>query len=599
MSDSEKQIVLAVKFDGETLSLSLPFDCSLLDLKNHLAELTNVPVHAQRLAGLKKQKQKQKTRSPERAGTSGQTPSPHSTTDDSTPLFQLLPRRGPSKRAYKLMLVGTSLVEGEAFDEAILEEKSAAVVRELEYAERMAAERERLRRFAEEQERERQEREAELQRRVEERRRRHWIEEQRRAEMDSSSELTLLLPCRAADEHVSEHDGEQMENTRTIMLPSSALERIVSSKVCLPVMFRLERIGSLSAAENNTSEDDHSPSEMIKEDVAVAAAPSSSSSSSSCTPETATVTTTPTTVHCFVGVRGFSAPPHCVLLPSVIRQQLSLRDGDPVRLHTVKLPKATLLRLWPRHERWNLLDTSVQKVLLEQHLRLVPCLAKGDVVRVHYQRELFQFDVDSVEPQESGGVDLMNTDVSLELVSSTALPLQQQDDVPSMTGESTPTASDTTNSGHTLGSVAAEVDTEECPSCRRQVPSRSLALHQVRCARLHWFCDRCEQSVRVSERETHERTAHSLILCECGVEVEQFRLATHKQCCVLRTEQCQFCQLGFAFQDLSVHQKSCGSRTTECAHCHQRTLRAKIYDHLFEAHGMPSELINEADFVYC
>jgi hypothetical protein len=126
--------------------------------------------------------------------------------EEGTRLRELLPARSASsKRAHKLILVGTSLVDAEEFEEAVLEEQSAAVARELERAERMAAEQQRLRVLAEEREREAHERELALQRRVEERRR-QWVDEQRRTEMNVNSELTFVLPGLAASSHVVGRD---------------------------------------------------------------------------------------------------------------------------------------------------------------------------------------------------------------------------------------------------------------------------------------------------------------------------------------------------------------------------------------------------------
>jgi hypothetical protein len=71
--------------------------------------------------------------------------------------------------------------------------------------------------------------------------------------------------------------------------------------------------------------------------------------------------------------------------------------------------------------------------------------------------------------------------------------------------------------------------------------------------------------------------------------MEQYLLATHRlQTCTLRMEHCSYCPLEIAFRDLTVHQHNCGSRTTECVHCHARSIRSKVCEHLFEGETLVS-----------
>jgi len=65
------------------------------------------------------------------------------------------------------------------------------------------------------------------------------------------------------------------------------------------------------------------------------------------------------------------------------------------------------------------------------------------------------------------------------------------------------------------------VDGELCTHCRRRVPVASLVMHQLRCARINYFCELCDTVVAKVEKEEHEQVAHAKVECSqgCGAQL--------------------------------------------------------------------------------
>lgn len=141
---------------------------------------------------------------------------------------------------------------------------------------------------------------------------------------------------------------------------------------------------------------------------------------------------------------------------------------------------------------------------------------------------------------------------------------------------------------------AAAAAAAECGHCRQPIPAANLATHEAFCRRNNAVCPDCGEvvrrdeldahhaevhattpcpdcgeAVRTSELEAHHAAHHAMATCpQCGSEVLQALLATHTENeCLLRSVECEFCNLPMPFVDLLAHQETCGVRTDVCTLC--------------------------------
>ena len=101
--------------------------------------------------------------------------------------------------------------------------------------------------------------------------------------------------------------------------------------------------------------------------------------------------------------------------------------------------------------------------------------------------------------------------------------------------------------------MVEEAASLQCSHCGRLIEAQKLELHEAQCRRQVFWCENCEGSVALDDREAHER--------ECfGGEEEQ------------ATNACPYCTLGVLLRAYAQHVEECGARTRECAQCGQRVL---------------------------
>jgi hypothetical protein len=63
------------------------------------------------------------------------------------------------------------------------------------------------------------------------------------------------------------------------------------------------------------------------------------------------------------------------------------------------------------------------------------------------------------------------------------------------------------------------------------------------------------------------------VTCACGVQVERYQLASHKEReCSHRLIKCSYCNLQKKAIELEKHRAYCGSRTEMCSRCHTRVM---------------------------
>eukprot|EP00743_Colponemidia_sp_Colp-15_P007809 GILK01008455.1.p1 GENE.GILK01008455.1~~GILK01008455.1.p1 ORF type:complete len:819 (-),score=103.13 GILK01008455.1:112-2520(-) len=165
---------------------------------------------------------------------------------------------------------------------------------------------------------------------------------------------------------------------------------------------------------------------------------------------------------------------------------------------------------------------------------------------------------------------------------------------------------------------------EVCPNCQQRVPSPSMALHTAFCVRhcirceqcgvvlrkeqrqTHCHCEKCGKAMSTTEREKHVSVFHTLLKCECGVELEMESLRVHKATdCPNRLVICRFCGEYVAVGDpssapvrdryrgLTAHESYCGARTAPCEVCGRSIMLKDMTVHHKAVH--PSVLSSAAE----
>ncbi|XP_063235079.1 ubiquitin recognition factor in ER-associated degradation protein 1-like [Bacillus rossius redtenbacheri] len=111
------------------------------------------------------------------------------------------------------------------------------------------------------------------------------------------------------------------------------------------------------------------------------------------------------------GVLEFVANEGHVYLPKwIMRNNLQLDEGDPIRVLLVTLPIATFARFQPLSV--DFLDISNPKAVLESHLRRHACLTMDDVLTIHYNQKLYDLRV--LETQPGTAVSIIECDMNVD-----------------------------------------------------------------------------------------------------------------------------------------------------------------------------------------
>ena len=96
-------------------------------------------------------------------------------------------------------------------------------------------------------------------------------------------------------------------------------------------------------------------------------------------------------------------------------------------------------------------------------------------------------------------------------------------------------------------------------------------MHIAFCSRNVWKCPACAEAVQRTEKDAHAAVCPAAeVACECGARVARSEMARHKaEACLMRTVECEFCEVSVPMVELSDHQEYCGSRTENCERCLQ------------------------------
>jgi len=161
------------------------------------------------------------------------------------------------------------------------------------------------------------------------------------------------------------------------------------------------------------------------------------------------------------------------------------------------------------------------------------------------------------------------------------------------------------NRGQQLGSTSSSVNTSiappdstRCPNCHSFIPSKSMPLHSVQCARINSICSACGIVVKNTESDKHRRLVHAVYTCQCGAELEQEPMVRHKrESCPLRLVSCSYCPLKLIVAERGSHQAECGMLTSHCSICSEPITRKTIRRHLVREHGGVNGKTDEREIV--
>ncbi|GLJ57618.1 hypothetical protein SUGI_1353790 [Cryptomeria japonica] len=155
-------------------------------------------------------------------------------------------------------------------------------------------------------------------------------------------------------------DKPELEKANKIIMPPSALSRLISQEIEYPMLFQLQN------------------------------------------------TITGCISHC--GVLEFVAEEGIIYMPLWMMENMLLQPGDTVKLKHNTLPKGTSLKLQPHTK--NLLDISNPKAFLEVSLRNFSCLTTGDNIKLDYNNTIYSINI--VETKPESAISVFDADLEVD-----------------------------------------------------------------------------------------------------------------------------------------------------------------------------------------
>ncbi|KAH3756088.1 Ubiquitin fusion degradation UFD1 family protein [Pelomyxa schiedti] len=637
-------VEVRVKYHGRVVAVSMPLSATVDDLQNEIMVRTGVEPSSQKLMGI----------------------SVRGYPDD-RPLGTVL--RGRAKGPLNIMLMGLApdemaltIAKEEQWKEDTADVRAAIAAHETEENQRRAQELERENRLREQAQRERERQQAEQLRRAQ-----AWNYDRSglwssqsfslrtsggphppgvyphnmppmAAESDPNAALTITLQVfSAAMNPKHEESPMNLELADKFILPPSVLDSIVSRRIAMPIVFRVESPSPNSAAK--------------------------------------------TSLFTHGSALEFTSPEGIAYLPFWMMNKLLIQEGDSAIFSTVTLPRGSSVVLQPLSAEWVRLGSP--KAILEEHLSRFQSLSTGDVIHIPYQGHTLPLNVVSVSSEtteEIPAVIIAETDLTINLlppVSVDSLPkhttlenavpvddrldpdkyayftfvvdfptalkisvepitdtpefalgdpdlyLSHSCEYPSLTcftweaqeQGATAIILDTSDKNYTqgryflgvhaykhplhfklilqpcegslLGTASSVVGTDSvtCSNCLQQISSASSSMHELHCRRRNTRCSKCGKVMLINQRDKHEDISHTLLKCHCGALFEQKVLMIHMQTeCPQRLVPCSYCELQCPAATLGDHQNACGSKTTNCPICDFPLARKELQNHMIQAH---------------
>lgn len=176
-----------------------------------------------------------------------------------------------------------------------------------------------------------------------------------------------------------------------IVLPSECLEQIVDSKVQLPLIFAVHRVGNSDGMNDDEKKDDAGTS-------------------------TSTTTKDTDSLFSYLSVDSFTAPYRTAIVSKYVMQTLNLHNNDIIRIQNINVINASGIQLTVLTNEWIQLAELERKALLEQNLRLHQHLVINQEINITYTRyhNTYKLLVTKLEPCDV--VSIVDSDVATDIV---------------------------------------------------------------------------------------------------------------------------------------------------------------------------------------
>jgi len=303
-------------------------------------------------------------------------------------------------------------------------------------------------------------------------------------------------------------------------------------------------------------------------------------------------------IRSFCGVMEFIAPPNTVGVPSWLMEHLGINRGQKVQIRKVQLPKGIFVQLQPHSSEFTA-ETDV-KATLEWVLRRFVALSVGDTIQIEHDGKVLKYNVLKCTPDRA--IAITDQDVSVDIVSpldGSEIPKPVQSSEPEPLeeveeNEEKEKKEKVSSEPVTVGTMVDEgqqgVNFEICKNCFQKVPMAQYTMHEMRCARINWYCVPCNMVVLKTDKQKHEEEFHSNYICEwCGDSMEKRLVNDHKKNeCSRRTVTCKFCKMSMQYFKKYVHESNCGAVTELCPKCSARYPRSDMEMHEKSCTGVPT-----------
>jgi DNA-directed RNA polymerase subunit RPC12/RpoP len=93
------------------------------------------------------------------------------------------------------------------------------------------------------------------------------------------------------------------------------------------------------------------------------------------------------------------------------------------------------------------------------------------------------------------------------------------------------------------GGSSEPVPTKRCGTCERDIELPKFRMHEIGCARSNYKCAVCGEIVAKSEKEEHDKEAHTKVPCQyCNVEFSKKDHEPHESSCFAKPKPCRYCE---------------------------------------------------------
>jgi len=119
-----------------------------------------------------------------------------------------------------------------------------------------------------------------------------------------------------------------------------------------------------------------------------------------------------------------------------------------------------------------------------------------------------------------------------------------------------------------MESVASEEPRKKCSNCQRDIELSKHRMHEIGCARMNYKCNVCGEIVAKSEKEEHDKEAHTKVICQyCQLEFSKKDHQQHEGDCSFKPKPCKYCDQVVKYEEYEKHTSYCGSKTKRCPTC--------------------------------